>query len=180
MAAVIDYVGFCIKILGIALGLVLYLRDAVLPCNIIPPLSALLDETKQLLHRAEVASAISPQSEHRTELDQSVNQFAMMRMENNRSLGIYQQLRLVIWCGLTYRLSTLDSKIRAIKSNLEVAIDQQHLDQQHLTNTQTPNQSTIDLVAATPAGSCAIPLNTIPVNDEEKALPLPVNMCIAK
>ncbi|KAH9967484.1 hypothetical protein BC827DRAFT_1174499 [Russula dissimulans] len=158
--AVIDYVGFCIKIIGIALGIALYIRDAVLPCNIIPPLSTLLDETKQLLHRAEVAGAISPQSDHRSELDQLMDQFVMIRMESNRALGIYQQLRLVIWCGLTYRLSTLDSKIRAIKSNLEIAIDQQHLDQQRLTNTQTQTQSTIDLVVATPAGGCAIPLNT--------------------
>ena len=72
---VIDDVGLCIAVLSISISFVLYLCDTVLPCTLIPPLSALLDETKQLLHHAEVAGAVSLQSEHRTQLDQYEDPF---------------------------------------------------------------------------------------------------------
>src|SRR5712672_1636652 len=49
-----------------------------------------------------------------------MNQLVAMRIKSNRAPKRYQQLRLVIWHGLTYRLHTLNSRIKTIKSNLEV------------------------------------------------------------
>ena len=63
----IDIIGFCLSVVGIY-GLILYLRY-LLPRNAIPLLSTLLDETRQLLDRAEAISAVPPQSESRTRLD---------------------------------------------------------------------------------------------------------------
>ena len=50
----------------------------------------------------------------------SANQFAMMRVESNRAPGIFNQLRVALLHGLTYKLFSLYYKIEAIKSELEV------------------------------------------------------------
>ena len=42
----------------------------LLPCNFAPRVSALLDETQQLLHRAEEIGAVPLQSEYKRQLDQ--------------------------------------------------------------------------------------------------------------
>jgi len=63
----IDVFSFCLSILGVY-GLILYLRY-LLPHYIIPLLSALLNETRQLLDRAEALNAIPLESELRTQLD---------------------------------------------------------------------------------------------------------------
>jgi hypothetical protein len=51
-----------------ALGFIPKIRF-LLPRNVIPPVSALLNETRQLLDHAETIGAILPQSECRTRFD---------------------------------------------------------------------------------------------------------------
>ena len=63
----IDILGFCLSLAGIN-GLILYFRY-LLPCNAIPLLSTLLNETQQLLDRAEEIGTVPLQSESRTHLD---------------------------------------------------------------------------------------------------------------
>jgi hypothetical protein len=60
----IDTMGFCLALLGIY-GLIFYY---LLPLYIIPLLSELLDETMQLLDRAEEIGAVPPHSDCRTHL----------------------------------------------------------------------------------------------------------------
>ena len=64
---VIDAISLSLSVLGIY-GLVLSLRYLI-PCYIVPSLSARLSETQQLLSHAEAINAIPPESEHRTHLD---------------------------------------------------------------------------------------------------------------
>ena len=133
----IDTLGFCLSVLGVS-GLVLYLRY-LLPYYVIPLLSALLNETRQLLDSAEALNAIPLESELRDQLDlcgrssyimmphlmhlrSSVNQFARMRMESNHARGIFQQLRLAVQRGLTCNLFSLYYRIEALKSRLEVCL----------------------------------------------------------
>ena len=63
----LDVFSFCLSLLGIY-GLILPFRY-LLPRNIIPLLSLLLDETTQLLDSAEAIGAVPLQSECRTHLD---------------------------------------------------------------------------------------------------------------
>jgi len=44
----------------------------------------------------------------------------MMRMESNSAPGTFNQLRVAVLHGLTYRLLSLHYQIEAIKSELEV------------------------------------------------------------
>ena len=64
---VIDALSFGLSVLGIY-GLALSLRYLI-PCYMVPILSARLNETQQLLSHAEEINAISPENEHRTHLD---------------------------------------------------------------------------------------------------------------
>jgi len=64
---VIDILSFCLSLLGIC-GPILFILH-LLPCNLTPRLSVLLDETHQLLHHAEEIRAVLPQSEYKHELD---------------------------------------------------------------------------------------------------------------
>jgi len=64
---VIDILSFYISLLGIC-GPILLIRY-MLPRNVTPLLSTLLDETQQLLSRAEEISAVTPQSEYKCQLD---------------------------------------------------------------------------------------------------------------
>jgi len=63
---VIDIISFCLSLLGICdpILFILYL----LPRNVAPRLSTLLDETQRLLHRAEEIGAVLPQSEYKRQL----------------------------------------------------------------------------------------------------------------
>ena len=63
----LDVFSFCLSLLGIY-GLIHPFRH-LLPRNIIPLLSLLLNETTQLLDSAEVIGAVPSQSECRTHLD---------------------------------------------------------------------------------------------------------------
>ena len=63
----IDTLSSCLSLLGIY-GLILYFRY-LLPLHVVPLLSELLDETMQLLDRAQEIGAVSPQSECGTYLD---------------------------------------------------------------------------------------------------------------
>ena len=64
---VVDILSFCLSLLGIygPILFVLYL----LPRNVAPRLSTLLDKTQQLLRRAEEIGAIPPQNDHKRQLD---------------------------------------------------------------------------------------------------------------
>ncbi|KAI0299330.1 hypothetical protein BC826DRAFT_1102866 [Russula brevipes] len=57
----------------------------------------------------------------------STNQFTRMRMESNHAPMISQQLRLTIQGGLAYRLYSLYGQIKAIKSKLQLAVDERQL-----------------------------------------------------
>jgi hypothetical protein len=63
----LDALNLSLSVLGFY-GLVLSLRYLI-PCYIIPFLSARLNETQQLFSHAEAINAIPPESEHRTHLD---------------------------------------------------------------------------------------------------------------
>ena len=45
---------------------------------------------------------------------------AQMRIQSNRSTGLSQYIWLAFRCGLTYRLHSLASQIRAVKMRMEV------------------------------------------------------------
>jgi len=64
---VIDILSFCLSLLGIygPILFVLYL----LPRNVAPHLSTLLDEAQQLLRCAEETGAVLPQSQYKRRLD---------------------------------------------------------------------------------------------------------------
>lgn len=63
----IDVISFFLSLLGVY-GLVLKFRF-LLPRNVVPLLSTLLNETQQLLDRAEEIGAVPPQSEFRNHID---------------------------------------------------------------------------------------------------------------
>ena len=63
----IDILSFSLSLLGIY-GPILLTRY-LLPCNVIPILSTLLDQTQQLISRAEQIGAVPPQSEYKFRLD---------------------------------------------------------------------------------------------------------------
>ncbi|KAF8481433.1 hypothetical protein F5888DRAFT_713893 [Russula emetica] len=149
---VTDALSLSLSVLGIY-GLVLSLRY-LFPCYIVPFLSARLNETQQLLIHAEAINAIPPESEHRTHLDLFANQFAAMRLQSNQARRPFQQLRLAIQRGLTYRLFVLYFRIEGIKSKLELAIDRQQLriaDSESATRTVVPS----------PAAATATPVNDV-------------------
>ncbi|KAH9990556.1 hypothetical protein BJV77DRAFT_603324 [Russula vinacea] len=114
----IDALSLGLSFLGIY-GLVFSIRFLI-PCYIIPFISAHLTSTQQLLNHAEAINAIPPESEYRTHFDLSANQFAAMRMESNHARGPFQQLRLVVQRGLTCRLCALYYRIEGTRSKLEV------------------------------------------------------------
>jgi hypothetical protein len=119
----VDVLNFCLSVLG-TYGLFYSLRCA-LPRNIISRVSKTLDEAELLLSRAEGINAIRNLTEYRTRLAILGNQLLQMRVESHRSPGLFQQLRLVLLCGLTYRLCALSSRIEAIK--LELIVDERQL-----------------------------------------------------
>ena len=61
----LDITSFCLSVLDLIVLKFRYL----LPRNAIPLLSALMNETRQLLDRAEAIGAVQPQSECKTRLD---------------------------------------------------------------------------------------------------------------
>jgi len=158
----IDVLGLCLSVLGIY-GLILYLRY-LLPYYVVPLLSALLNETQQLLDRAEALSAIPLESEYRTQLGLSANQLARMRMESNHAPGTFQQLRLAVQRGLTCKLFALYYRIEDVKSRLEVALDEQQL---------TIAENASSTAVPSPAAVSAIPANDV----IPPSLPPPLTTC---
>jgi hypothetical protein len=63
----IDVLSFCLSLLGIY-GPILFILY-LLPRNVTPHLSTFLNETQQLLRRAEEIGAVPPQSEYKRQLD---------------------------------------------------------------------------------------------------------------
>lgn len=64
---VIDIITFCLSLLGIY-GPILFILY-LLPRNVAPRLSTLLDEAQQLLCRAEEVGVVPPQSGYKHRLD---------------------------------------------------------------------------------------------------------------
>jgi hypothetical protein len=62
----IDVLGSCLSIFGIIYGLLS--SRSLLPHNVVPLISALLEEARQLLDRAEALNVIPLESEHETQL----------------------------------------------------------------------------------------------------------------
>jgi hypothetical protein len=131
-----DILSFCFSILGLY-GLVYYLRFLI-PCNLLPYVSAVLTEAEHLLDRAESTGVIPrpndyrpaltlykaviphPPDGHLTDSHSYSNQFLRIRIESHRAPGILQQLRLAVECGLTCKLYTLSSRVMAIKVEIKV------------------------------------------------------------
>jgi hypothetical protein len=63
----IDVLGSCLSIFGIIYGLLF--SYSLLPHNVVPLISALLEETKQLLDCAEALNVVPLESEYKTQLD---------------------------------------------------------------------------------------------------------------
>jgi len=155
-----DILSLTLSFLGFY-GLVLSLRYLI-PCYFIPFLSAHLNATQQLLDHAEAINAIPPESEYRTLFDLSANQFAAMRVESNLAWWPFQQLRLAIQRGLTFRLYVLYYRIKGIKSKLELAIDQQQLRiAERAARTAVPSVE-LEATTATPAMNVVYPTLPLP------------------
>jgi len=73
----IDVLGSCLSIFGIIYGL-LSSSSSLLPHNVVPLISALLKETKQLLDRAEGLNVIPLESEYKTQLDLYERAFVLL------------------------------------------------------------------------------------------------------
>ena len=130
----IDIFSLVLSLLGVY-GIVYSLR-LLLPRNIVPLVSASLNEAMALLEHAEAIN-IPNMSDYRANLAMYArdyittclavltepslrNQFLHMRTESHRSPGVFQQFCLLFLCGLTWRLYDLKSRIEAIRRKIEV------------------------------------------------------------
>ncbi|KAH9029877.1 hypothetical protein EDB85DRAFT_1965274 [Lactarius pseudohatsudake] len=105
-------------------GTVIYFR-CLLPCYIIPNVSTLLNDVEQCLASAAETGAIPEDvNEYRANLETDL---ARMRIESHRSPRFFQQIWLASRWGLTYRLYSLTSQIRAVKMRIEIVMDEHHL-----------------------------------------------------
>ncbi|KAH9976139.1 hypothetical protein BGW80DRAFT_1291575 [Lactifluus volemus] len=118
----IDVFSLFLSILGVY-GLILYLRFLI-PRYIIQPVSVQLSDTQRLLAHAESIGAIPEASQLRIDLEMYetllANELTRMRMESHRAHGIFQQLRLAVCHGLTWKLYVLSSQIEVIRVKVEV------------------------------------------------------------
>jgi hypothetical protein len=131
----IEIFSFCIAVLAVY-GIVIRF---LLPRNITSSVATLLNDAQQCLTSAETTGAIPAESEYRARLEtygtlhsfahrnrlltdshSLASDFSRMRSESHRSPGFFQQIWLAFKCGLTYRLYSLASKIRAVKMRVEV------------------------------------------------------------
>ena len=87
----IDILSLTLSFLGIY-GLIISLRYLI-PCYIIPFLSAHLDSTQQLLNHAEAINAIPPESEYRTHLDLYGNLYVDCPSHSYISIQFGEQIR---------------------------------------------------------------------------------------
>ncbi|KAH9067697.1 hypothetical protein EDB87DRAFT_1573274 [Lactarius vividus] len=120
-----DIFGFCVSILGMY-GAVVYLR-CLLPRHIIPNVSAMLHDTQDTLARAVTTGAIPDISEPGLDLESFAGELAYLRIHSHRSPGLFQQIRLAVRHGFTYRLYSLSSQINAVRLRVELAMDEQRL-----------------------------------------------------
>ena len=59
-------------------------------------------------------------SQHLRPCHSSANRFALLRLENSHAQGTFNQLRVALLHGLTYKLFSLYNQIEGIKLELEV------------------------------------------------------------
>lgn len=150
-----DILSFILSVLGVN-SLVLCMRF-LLPRNVIPLASALLDETEAILGRAEADDGLPNANEFRTDIAILRNQVLQVRTQSHRSPWLCPQLRLAV-LGLTWRVYTLHSEIAALRRGLEMAIDEH---QQALLATVSSTQIATTAAQAAPAAFVAIPMVNI-------------------
>ncbi|KAH9032566.1 hypothetical protein EDB85DRAFT_1201931 [Lactarius pseudohatsudake] len=113
----IEWLGFCLSILG-TYGVVIYLR-LLIPCYIIPNVSSMLNNAERSLAHAVTIGALPEMSDYRVDLEILASRFARMRIESHRSPGVFPQIWLAVRHGLTCRLYSLASQIRAVGREVE-------------------------------------------------------------
>jgi hypothetical protein len=113
----IDILSLILSSLGIY-GIVFSLR-LLFPRTVVPLVKTSFEEAMSLLERAEAVN-IPYVSEYRINLAILHNQFLQMRTDSHRSPGFFQQLHLLLLCGLTWRLYDLKSRVDAIRRKIEV------------------------------------------------------------
>ncbi|KAH9051002.1 hypothetical protein EDB83DRAFT_2317086 [Lactarius deliciosus] len=149
----IEWLGFCLSILGTC-GVVIYLRHLI-PYYIIPNVSSMLNNAERSLAHAVTIGALPEMSDYWVDLEILASRFARMRIESHRSPGVFPQIWLAVRHGLTCRLYSLASQIRAVGHGVEVAMDLRRL--------SLP--ATPQIVAITPsivpAGDTAIPMGHV-------------------
>jgi len=139
----IDIFGLILSLLG--LYSIVYSLRLLLPRNIVPLVSTSHNEAMALLENAEAIN-IPNTSGYRVDLAIFYNQFLQMRTESHRSPGVFQQLRQLSLCGLTYRLYDLKSQIEAVKRKIELAVDERQL--ASVTNAQGATTTALPASAA--------------------------------
>ncbi len=123
------------SVLGLLI-LVVHLHS-LLPHRVVPHISAMLNETLQLLKQAEARNAITEQSKYKIRLDlyedlilnltisllihrrSFASQFEAMHEESHRDERLFQQLRLALH-GMTFRLIKLQYQFQHIQKELKV------------------------------------------------------------
>lgn len=107
-------------------GVVVYLHG-LLPRQIIPHVSAKLDDAQETLARAIKAGAIPHISKYGEDLESFASELALMRIKSHGYPGLFQQIRLAVQHRLTYKLRSLSSQIGAVRLRVELAMDEQRL-----------------------------------------------------
>jgi hypothetical protein len=132
-----DTFGFCVTVLQMY-GVVVYLHG-LLPRQIIPHVSAKLDDAQETLARAIKAGAIPHISKYGEDLERYrihalhpskmfflsrlhsfASELALMRIKSHGYPGLFQQIRLAVQHRLTYKLRSLSSQIGAVRLRVEV------------------------------------------------------------
>jgi len=146
-----DILNLGLAILGIS-GLFLSPRFLI-PSFLVPRVSALLDNTKQYLDTH--TDAIDAGNELNMGFQTLSDQFALMRMKSNSSLGILEQFCLATRHGLTCKLYVLSRRVKSIRVKAEMAVDRQRLASLDV------QQSADTAESAAPAADVAIPIGDV-------------------
>jgi hypothetical protein len=128
---------------------------SLLPRNIVPEVEKSIEEAEKVVQRAEATNIYV--NEDRTNLAILRNRFVRMRTESHHSPGLFQQLYLTFFRGLSLRLTGLGSQVNAIRRRLELAEAEQD-ERQLALLTNTNGQSTTTTALPVSAGDAIIPM----------------------